>query len=97
MRTITPSDRDRALRRLGRATSVALAAAGTLVAVFAGLAAKALPGRHAAQTTTASVRSASPHATPPPLVPVQNAAAPAAPPSPPAQSQAPPVVVSGGS
>jgi hypothetical protein len=90
-------DRDLALLRLRRATAVALAAAGALVAAFAGLAAKALPGHHTAKITTVGVRAASPHATstPPPLVPAQSAV-PAAPAAPPAQTQAPPVVVSGG-
>jgi hypothetical protein len=89
------TDRDRALRRLRRTTSVALAAAGALVAAFAGLAARALPGHQSVKTTGTSVR-ATHRRVPPPLVPAQSAAAPAAPASPPAQTQAPPVVVSGG-
>ena len=93
----TPIDRDRALRRLWRSTSIALAAAGALVAVFAGLAAKALPGRHTAQTTPARVSATTQRATAPALVPAQSAATPAAPASQPVQTQAPPVVVSGGS
>jgi hypothetical protein len=92
----TTTDRDRALRRLRRTTSVALAAAGALVAAFAGLAARSLPGHHSAKTTTVGVRAANPRATPPPLVPAHSSETPAAPASPPAQTQAPPVVVSGG-
>ncbi len=98
MRETTPSDRDRALRRLRRTTSIALAAAGALVAAFAGLAARALPGHHTLKTTPASVRTAQTPArpTPPPLVPAQSAATPTPPAAPPAQTQSPPVVVSGG-
>ncbi len=93
----TTTDRDRALRRLRRTTSVALAAAGALVVTFAGLAARALPGHHTMKiTTNARVRTTQQRATPPPLVPAQSAATPAAPASPPVQTQAPPVVVSGG-
>jgi len=98
------NDRDQALRRLRRATSVALAAAGALVVAFAGLAARALPGHHAVKSTGASAGTplrrptATATATPPPLVPAQSAGEPAAPASAPApaQTQAPPVVVSGG-
>ena len=102
MRKTSTSDRDRALRRLRRTTSVALAAAGALVAAFAGLAARALPGHHTVQTvktTQARVRTAQRSAAPPPLVPAQSAAvqaASSAPASPPVQTQAPPVAVSGG-
>jgi hypothetical protein len=97
MRKTTTTDRDRALRRLRRTTSVTLAAAGALVAAFAGLAAKALPGRHTVTSTSvAAVRTTKQRATPPPLVPVQSAATPTPPPSPPAQTQASPVAVSGG-
>jgi len=107
VRKPSTTDRDRALRRLRRATSITLAAAGALVAAFAGLAARALPGRHTVKVTHASVparkaSTASRRATPPPLVPAQSSstpaapAAPAAPASPPVQSQAPPVTVSGG-
>ena len=77
-----------------------LATAGALVAAFAGLAAKALPGRHAVNAARPASQRAQRQAIPPPLVPVQSedsgAAAPAAPASPPAQTQAPPVAVSGG-
>jgi hypothetical protein len=93
MRTASTNDRDRALRRLRRSTSLVLAGAGALVVAFAGLAARALPGRHTVKVTNAPVRTTQRHATPPPLVPAQGAATPAAPP---AQTQAPPVVVSGG-
>jgi hypothetical protein len=92
----TPIARDRALRRLRRSTSIALVTAGALVAAFAGLAAKALPGHHAVQATPASSTATTPAATPPALVPAQSATTPTAPASPPAQTQAPPVVVSGG-
>jgi hypothetical protein len=97
MRETSTTDRDRALRRLRRTTSVALAAAGALVVAFAGLAARALPGRHATKTSTVRAQAASARATPPPLVPAQSAATQAAPAAPPAQTQAPPVAVSGGS
>jgi hypothetical protein len=96
MRTASTSDRDRALRRLRRSTSVVLAGAGALVLAFAGLAARALPGHHAAKIGPARVQTTQRKATPPPLVPAQSAATPAAPAAPPAQSPAPPVVVSGG-
>ena len=97
MRRTTTADRDRALRRLRRTTSVTLAAAGALVAAFAGLAAKALPGHKTVPSTPAvAVRTTQQRATPPPLVPAQSAATPAAPASPPVQTQAPPVAVSGG-
>ena len=97
MRKTTTTDRDRAIRRLRRTTSVTLAAAGALVAAFAGLAAKALPGRHTVTRTPAVAASTTKHrATPPQLVPAQSAATPAAPASAPVQTQAPPVVVSGG-
>jgi len=92
----TRADRDRALQRLRRSTVVVLAGAGALVATFAALAAKALPGHHAPPATHPQAASKVPRATPPALVPVQSAATPAAPASPPVQSQAPPVVVSGG-
>jgi hypothetical protein len=82
------------MRRLRRSTSVVLAGAGALVVAFAGLAARALPGHHAAKIGHARVQT-NPASTPPPLVPVQSAATPA-PAAPPAQSPAPPVVVSGG-
>jgi hypothetical protein len=93
MRTASTSDRDEAMRRLRRSTSVVLAGAGALVVAFAGLAARSLPGHHAAKISHARVHPAS---TPPPLVPAQSAATPTAPAAPPAQSPAPPVVVSGG-
>ena len=99
MRDTTPSDRDRALRRMRRATALSIAGAGALVAAFAGLAARALPGHHAVKASHARVRAAqkNPLATPPPLVPVQSSVTPAPPASAPVQSQAPPVVSSGGS
>jgi hypothetical protein len=97
MRKTTTTDRDRAIRRLRRTTSVTLAAAGALVAAFAGLAAKGLPGRHTVTSTpTVATSTTQQRATPPPLVPAQSAATPAAPASPPVQTQAPPVAVSGG-
>jgi len=97
MRKTTTTDRDRAIRRLRRTTSVTLAAAGALVAAFAGLAAKGLPGRHTVKTTPAVAAStARQRATAPRLVPAQSDATPVAPASPPVQTQAPPVVVSGG-
>jgi hypothetical protein len=95
MRETAATDRDRSLRRLRRTTSVALAAAGALVAAFAGLAARALPGNHPMKTTNVRARAVANRAMPPPLVPAQSAA-PAAPEAPPVQSAAPPVVVSGG-
>jgi hypothetical protein len=96
MRTASTNDRDRALRRLRRSTSIVLAGAGALVVAFAGLAARALPGHHAVKTSHARVQTKKRQATPPPLVPAQSAATPAAPAAPPAQTQAPPVAVSGG-
>src|SRR5712671_6145303 len=99
MRTASTSDRDHAMRRLRRSTSVVLAGAGALVVAFAGLAARALAGHHAAKISHAnsgvSPRGAGsdPASTPPPLVPAQSAATPTAPAAPPAQSPAPPVVV----
>ena len=89
-------DRDRGLRRLRRSTTMTLAAAGALVAAFGTLAAKALPGHHSVRATRPQAVAKASRATPPALVPVQSQAAPAAPASPPAQTQAPPVVVSGG-
>jgi len=96
MRNPGTSDRDEALRRLRRTTSVALASAGALVAVFAGLAAKALPGHHTVKVTQVRASATQRQAVAPPLVPVEAAAAPAAPASAPAPTQAAPVVVSGG-
>ena len=99
MRETTSVERDRALDRLRRVTVLALAAAGALVAAFAGLAAKALPGHHTVKTTQTRVRVASAPqqpATPPPLVSAQSAATPTPPASPPSQTSSPPVVVSGG-
>jgi hypothetical protein len=96
MRETTTTDRDRALRRLRRATSVTLATAGALVATFSVLAAKALPGHHTVKTTNAGTHATQQRATAPPLVPAQSAATPAAPASAPVQTQAPPVAVSGG-
>lgn len=97
-------ERDAGLRRLRRATVLVLAAAGALSAAFGELAAKAFPGRSGTTTTLVTVRasgharSAAP-ATPPPLVsagsPAPAASAPAPTPAP-VQTQAPPVVVSGG-
>jgi len=96
MRTASTNDRDRALRRLRRSTSLVLAGAGALVVAFAGLAARALPGHHTVKVSHARVRTTQRYATPPPLMPAQSAATPAAPAAPPAQTPAPPVVVSGG-
>jgi hypothetical protein len=92
--------RDAALRRLRRLTAVALAGAGALAALFAGLAAKAFPGRSTATVHRTPARSAPavpPRAvaTPPPLVSA-GGAAPAPPAQAPAPTPAPPVVVSGG-
>jgi len=93
-------ERDAALRRLRRVTAVTLAGAGTLAALFAGLAAKTFPGRSgtAAQRPAAiGARAASQRvvATPPPLVSAGvSAPAPAA--QAPVSTQAPPVAVSGG-
>jgi hypothetical protein len=93
------SARDTGVRRLRRATSVTLAAAGALVAAFAGLAARAVPGHHTVKTTPprTTTKTANPTPTPPPLIAVQSAATPAPPASTPAPAQSPPVVVSGGS
>lgn len=92
-------ERDAGLRRLRRATVVALAAAGALTALFGELAAKAFPGRSSTSArhvvrrpvTTTRARAV---ATPPPLVSSGAVAQPAPPAQ--VQSQAPPVVVSGG-
>jgi hypothetical protein len=92
----TADDRDNGVRRLRRATSVTLAAAGALVVAFAGLAARALPGRHTVTHVKTTATASSRRATPPPLVAVQSQVTPSAPSSPPVQSQAPPVAVSGG-
>jgi hypothetical protein len=92
----TATSRDSAARRLRRTTSITLAAAGALVAAFAGLAARALPGHHTVKATQVRTTTKRVRATPPPLVAVQSAATPAPPPAPPAQTQSPPVVVSGG-
>ncbi|HEV7133656.1 MAG TPA: hypothetical protein VGN27_08010 [Gaiellaceae bacterium] len=99
MRDTTPTDRDRALRRMRRATALSLAGAGALVAAFAGLAARALPGHHVVKTTVSRSRAAQApaQATPPPLVPAQSSVTPTPPASAPVQSQAAPVVSSGGS
>ncbi|HEY8316017.1 MAG TPA: hypothetical protein VIG35_04060 [Gaiellaceae bacterium] len=93
----TQISRDHAVRRLRRTTSLLLTAAGALVAAFAGLAARALPGHHTVKAGT-PVRTSAKHvaATPPPLIAAQSSATPAAPAAPPVQTQAPPVVVSGG-
>jgi hypothetical protein len=98
MRT-TVDDRDNGVRRLRRATTVTLAAAGALVVAVAGLAARALPGRHTVTSVKATTTAPSRQATPPPLVAVESQvtpSAPSSPSSPPVPSQAPPVVVSGG-
>jgi hypothetical protein len=93
----TGAERDRALQRLRRTTSVTLVGAGALLAVFAGIAAKALPGHRTVRGAPVRTATRHPRATPPPLVSAgSQAAPPAAPASPPVQSQAPPVVVSGG-
>jgi hypothetical protein len=93
--------RDAAARRLRRITTAAAAGAGVLALVFAGLAAKAFPGRTAhAATKPAPRRSAvAPVQTAPPVVSAGSSApAPSASaPSSPAPASAPPAVVSGGS
>ena len=102
--------RDAARRRLQRLTFATVAGATALVGLFAGIAAKAVPGRKTVATppkTTASApRTATIPAAPAPIVPVEgggsaaaapSASAPAAPSQAPAQSVAPPVVSSGGS
>jgi hypothetical protein len=99
MRETTVSKRDQGLRQLRRTTTVVLATGGVLAAAFAGLAAKALPGRHTVttpSTTSHTGATTAANAKAPALVPVQSAASPAAPAAPPVQTQAPPVVVSGG-
>jgi len=102
--TLGPHARDSGLRRLRRLTLVAAAAATALTGLFAGLAARAMPGRKtAALPATGSLR----------LQPVRRVKtrhvqkhrtaaavtqpAPAPPPVAPAPTPAPPVVVSGGS
>jgi hypothetical protein len=55
MSNASPNDRDRALRRLRHSTSVVVAGAGVLVVGFAGLAARALPRRHAVKISRAPV------------------------------------------
>jgi len=96
-------ERDAALRRLRRLTALALAGAGTLAALFAGLAAKAFSGHTGATTHRTVVQAASTPAkavaTPPPLVANGSAstATPSSPSQSPVQTQAPPVAVSGGS
>lgn len=101
--------RDAARRRLRRLTFATVAGATALVGLFAGIAAKAVPGRKTVATptkkTTASApRTATIPAAPAPIVPVEGGGSPAAAPSAPAapsqapvQSVAPPVVSSGGS
>jgi hypothetical protein len=94
--------RDQGLRRLRRITVLAGVGAGALAAAFAGLAARALPGKQTVAVVRQPSRSQTRTATPPPLVPVQaasssSAASPAAPSAPPAATSAQPVVVSGGS
>jgi len=91
------SDRDLALRRLRRASTFAGVAAGALVGVFAGFAAKAFPGHHAVHVSNVRVTVGVQQATAPPLVPVESQAAPSPPAAPPTQASAPPVVASGGS
>jgi hypothetical protein len=99
--------RDAARRRLRRLTFAAVAGATALVGLFAGIAAKAVPGRKTVTTPTKAAttsRTATIPAAPAPIVPVEGgdsgAAAPSAPAAPsqaPVQSAAPPVVSSGGS
>jgi len=94
-------ERDAGLRRLRRASVLVLAAAGALTAVFGELAANAFPGRSGKATARVAVRTpGSPQrtvATPPPLVSAGSAAqAAASAAQAPVQTQAPPVVVSGG-
>jgi hypothetical protein len=99
--------RDAGVRRLRRLTATSAAGAGVLALVFAGLAAKAFPGRGShttARTVTRSARvpaSRRPSQSPPPLVSIgssgQSASPPAPAPSAPAPTSAAPTVVSGGS
>lgn len=93
----TESDRDRALRRLRRASTAAGVSAVALVGVFAGLAAKAFPGHHRTHVVNARVSVKQRPATPPPLVPVESEAAPSPPAAPPTPTPAAPVASSGGS
>src|SRR5579862_1917667 len=95
--------RDAALERLRRLTLALVVSAGALVALFAGLAAKAFPGRQPSRASTPAspprrVQAPTRRATPPPLVPVDSggsaAAAPSPPPAAPTVTPAPPVVVS---
>jgi hypothetical protein len=99
-----PHARDIGLRRLRRLTLVAAAAATALTGVFAGLAARAVPGRKtAAAPTTGSLRLQavrrvkSRHSQRHRTAAVVSQPAPAPPPVVPAPTPAPPVVVSGGS
>src|SRR4029077_18960796 len=78
----TSATRDDAIRRLRRTTSVLLAAAGALVAAFAGLAARALPGHHVVKAAHVRVTTTSQRATPPPLIPAKGAPNPAPPTTP---------------
>jgi arylamine N-acetyltransferase len=103
--------RDAALRRLHRLTALAAAGAAALVAVFAGLAASAVPGRKAGRVAArplAPLRLSPRHVTAKAekhrtVRHVRHVAAPAPAPAPapppvaPAPTPAPPVVVSGGS
>jgi hypothetical protein len=98
------SDRDAALRRLRRLTTMTLTGAGVLAAGLAGLAAKAVPGRSAhartlpvTHTAPAVPRTARAAVAPPPLVAVDATAPPPAASPAPAPTPEPPVVVSGGS
>lgn len=96
--------RDAAVRRLRKATTFSLAGAGAVAALVAGVAARSFHGRtvtiRTSTATTAPARTrAVAHA--PALVPVDGGASspetPAPPAAAPAPTQAPPVVVSGGS
>src|SRR5438270_12935611 len=95
-------ERDLGLRRMRRATAVAIVFSGALAAGVADLAAKSLPGRSATRARVATpkqTRSQSkPRQTAPKLVPAGQPApaAPSAPANPPAPTSAPPVVSSGG-
>ena len=91
--------RDAAAARMQRLTFAGAAGATALVGLFAGVVAKAVPGRKAAPAVppaTAVPARAAPAAMPAP-VPVESPAVPAPPAQPPSVSASQPVVVSGGS
>lgn len=94
------SERDAAVRRLRRLTALGLAVAGALSVAFGELAAGAFHGRSSTTKASVTTRTVARRvvATPPPLVSAGSAAQAAASGAAqaPVQSQAPPVVVSGG-